>query len=173
MHPAFPTQHLCSRSESSFIPKNHQTWEFQLLIPHKQTLHTEINYLPVMAKIISQPGIQLCVASIAVANRLSWAAWKICLTCSTFKSHLNTDHTCDWRRIYFPLLWNYMQTNPASVDPPTQAHPSTPSPLIIIIIIINHSEQWSCFKWPVIFTSQQQLTVLDTGKMCLKTDIHT
>jgi hypothetical protein len=68
MRPAFPTQHLCSRSKSSFIPKNHQTREFQLLIPHKQNPHTQINQLAVTAKIFSQPGIQLCVASVAVQS---------------------------------------------------------------------------------------------------------
>jgi hypothetical protein len=57
MGPAFPTQHLCSRSKSSFIPKIHQTREFQLLIPHKPNPHTEINQLPLTAKTISQPGI--------------------------------------------------------------------------------------------------------------------
>jgi hypothetical protein len=30
-----------------------------------------------------------------MVNRLSWAAWKTSLACSTFSSHLNTDHTCD------------------------------------------------------------------------------
>ena len=83
---AFPTQHLCSRSKSSFIPKNQQTWEFQLLIPHKQNPHTEINQLAETAKILPQPGIQLCVASVAVQ---SWAAWKTSLACSTFRSQLN------------------------------------------------------------------------------------
>ena len=66
MGPAFPTQYLCSRSKSPFIPKIHQTWEFQPLIPQKQNPHTEINQLPVTAKIFSQPSIQLCVASVAV-----------------------------------------------------------------------------------------------------------
>jgi len=39
---------------------------FQLLIPQKQNPHTHINQLAVTAKILSQPGIQLCVASAAV-----------------------------------------------------------------------------------------------------------
>ena len=62
----FPTQHLYSRFKRSFNPKNHHTWDFQLLIPHKQNPDTQINQLAVTAKILSQPGIQLCVASAAV-----------------------------------------------------------------------------------------------------------
>jgi len=30
-----------------------------------------------------------------MANRLSWAVWKTSLAWSIFRSHLNTDHTCD------------------------------------------------------------------------------
>ena len=41
---------------------------FQLLIPHKQNPHTQINQLAVTAKILSQHGIQLCVASAAVQS---------------------------------------------------------------------------------------------------------
>jgi hypothetical protein len=55
--------------ESSFILKNHHTWEYQLLIPHKQNPHTLINQLAVTAKRLSQPGIQLCVASVAVKSK--------------------------------------------------------------------------------------------------------
>ena len=66
MCPAFSIQHLCSTPKRSFIPKNHQMWEFHLLIPYKQNQHTEINQPPVTAKIFSQPGMQLCVASVAV-----------------------------------------------------------------------------------------------------------
>jgi hypothetical protein len=66
--PALPTQHLCSRFKSSFIRKNHHIWDFQLLIIHKQNLHTEINQPAVTAKIISQPGTHLCVESVAVRS---------------------------------------------------------------------------------------------------------
>ena len=45
------------------------TISLQLLISHKQNQHTEINQLAVTAKILSQPGIQLCVASVAVQSR--------------------------------------------------------------------------------------------------------
>ena len=51
---------------SFFVSENHQTWCFQLLIWHKQNPHTEINQVSVTAKTISQPGIKLCVASVAV-----------------------------------------------------------------------------------------------------------
>jgi len=62
------TQHLWSRFKSSFIPKNHHTRDFHLLIPHKQNPHTEINQLAVTSKKISQPGVQLCVPSVAVQS---------------------------------------------------------------------------------------------------------
>jgi hypothetical protein len=64
--PVLPTQHFCSRFKSSFIPKNHHTWHFHLLTPHKQNPHTKINQLAVTAKILSQPAIQLCVPPVAV-----------------------------------------------------------------------------------------------------------
>ena len=44
---ALSTQHCCSSFKSFFISKNHQTWGFHLLIPHKQNPHTEINQLAV------------------------------------------------------------------------------------------------------------------------------
>jgi hypothetical protein len=34
----------------------------------------------------------ICSCSI-MANTLSWTAWETSLACSTFMSHLNTDHT--------------------------------------------------------------------------------
>ena len=61
------SQHLCSRFKS-FISENHHTWGFQVLIPQEQNSHTEINQLNVTAKIISQPGMQLCVASVALQS---------------------------------------------------------------------------------------------------------
>jgi hypothetical protein len=63
--PALPTQHHCSRFKSSFIPKNQHTWDFHLLIPHKQNPHTDMNQVAV-TKTLLQPDIQLCVASVAV-----------------------------------------------------------------------------------------------------------
>ena len=64
-----PTQHLsCSRFKSSFIPKNHHTWDFQLLIAHKQNPYTVINQLAVTAMRVSQPGVQMYVASVAVQS---------------------------------------------------------------------------------------------------------
>jgi hypothetical protein len=65
--PAFPNLHLRSSPKSSFISKSHQKWGHQLLI-HQQNPHTQINQLAVTAKILSQPGIQLCVASVAVQS---------------------------------------------------------------------------------------------------------
>jgi hypothetical protein len=59
--PGFPTQHLCSRFKSSFIHKNHHIWELQLLIPHKQNPHIELEKLAVTAKISSHSGTELCV----------------------------------------------------------------------------------------------------------------
>jgi len=66
--PILPTQHLCSRFKISFIPKNHHTWEFQLLIAHKPNPHTKVNQLAVTAKILSQHGIQLRVCHLQVFN---------------------------------------------------------------------------------------------------------
>jgi len=87
--PALSTQHCCSSFKSFFVSKNHQTWGFHLLIPHKQNPHTEINQLAVTAKIISQPGIQLCVTTVAVQSwqtdfhglheRLPWLVQHSCL----------------------------------------------------------------------------------------------
>jgi len=87
--PALSTQHCCSSFKSLFISKNHHTWGFELLTPHKQNPHQEINQLPVTAKIFSQPGIQLCVATVAVQlwqtdchgllERLSWLVQHSCL----------------------------------------------------------------------------------------------
>ena len=64
--PALSTEHCCSSFKSFFISKNHYTWGFQLLIPHKKNPHKQINQLAVTAKIFSQPDIQLCVATVAV-----------------------------------------------------------------------------------------------------------
>ena len=64
--PALSTQNCCRSFKSFFIYKIHHKWGFHLLIPHKQNPHTEINQLSATAKIFSQPGIQLCVASVAV-----------------------------------------------------------------------------------------------------------
>jgi len=66
---ALPTQHLCGRFKSSFIPKHHHTSDFQLLTPLKQNPQTERHLLAVTAKILSQPGIQLCVESVALHSR--------------------------------------------------------------------------------------------------------
>jgi hypothetical protein len=48
--PVLPTQHLCSNLKRSFIPKNHETREFEFVIPHKQNPHTEVNQLSVTAR---------------------------------------------------------------------------------------------------------------------------
>jgi len=64
--PALSTQHCCSSSKSFFISKNHQTWGFNILISHKKNPYTVINQFAVTAKIISQPGTQLGVESVAV-----------------------------------------------------------------------------------------------------------
>ena len=87
--PALSTQHCCSSFKSFFISQNHQTWGFHLLIPHKQNPHTKINQLAVTAKTLLQPGIQLCVASVAVQSwqtafhglheRLPWLVQHSCL----------------------------------------------------------------------------------------------
>jgi hypothetical protein len=65
--PANPTQHL-GRCSSTFIPINHDTQEFELLIANKQNPHRDINQLAVTAKIISQPGLQLCVVSVGAQS---------------------------------------------------------------------------------------------------------
>jgi len=66
MHGQTNIKNCCSRFKIFFISKNHHTWGFHLLIPHKQNPHTQINQLAVTANILSQPGIQLCVPSVAV-----------------------------------------------------------------------------------------------------------
>ena len=66
--PALPTQHICGRFKNSFIPTHHHKQDFQLLIPLKQNPHREINQLAVTAKILPQPGIQMCVATAAVQS---------------------------------------------------------------------------------------------------------
>jgi len=63
--PALSTKHPWSRLKT-LVSKKHHTWDFHLLIPHKQNPHTEINHLAVTAKILSQPSIQMCVATVAV-----------------------------------------------------------------------------------------------------------
>ena len=86
---ALCTEHCCSSFKSLFISKNHHTWGFELLIPHKQNPHEEIYLLAVTAKIFSQPSIQLCVATVAVQlwqtecrglhEGLSWLIQHSCL----------------------------------------------------------------------------------------------
>jgi hypothetical protein len=66
--PALSTQHLCGGFKSFFIYKKHHTLGFQLLIPQKQNPHTEMNQLAVTAKILSQPGIESCLVSLAVPS---------------------------------------------------------------------------------------------------------
>jgi hypothetical protein len=61
------------------------------LIAHKPNPHTKINQLALTAKILSQPSILLCVCHLLVFNH----AKQTFMACSTFRSHLNTDHTCD------------------------------------------------------------------------------
>ena len=52
----------------SKVPSSLKTpkWDFLFLTPHKQNSQTQMNQLAGTAKILSQPGIQLCVASVAV-----------------------------------------------------------------------------------------------------------
>jgi len=87
--PALRTLHFYNMDKRSSIPKNHHTWGFQLLIQHKQNPHTKINQLAVTAKIVSKPGTQLCVLSVAVQSwqtdfhmlyeRLPWLVQHSCL----------------------------------------------------------------------------------------------
>jgi len=109
--PALPTQHLCSRFKISFIPKNHHTWEFHLLIAHKRNPHTKINQLAITAKILSQHGIQLCVCHLQLFNQ----AKQTFMACSTFRSHLNTNHTCDSPEIrkIFQLHYGMLKQRPS------------------------------------------------------------
>jgi hypothetical protein len=83
-----------SKFPSALKSTIHKTFSFWF---HTNKIHTEINQLAVTAKILSQPGIQLCgsCSCSIVANRFSWAAQNTSLACSTFRSHLNTDHICD------------------------------------------------------------------------------
>jgi len=63
-------------------------------------------------------------------------------------------------RTCFHLICNYIQTNPTSTDiPPTPIRPSTAKKTIVAKHC--HSQHCSCFKWPEILTSQEQLTFLD------------
>jgi hypothetical protein len=50
---------------SSLKTTKHENFSFWY---HKQNPHTQINQLPVTAKILSQPGIQLCAPSVAVQS---------------------------------------------------------------------------------------------------------
>ena len=95
--PVLSTQHCCSSFKSFFISKNHHTWGFHLLIPYKQNPHTD---QPACCNCYDTftdwhtAVCGICRCSV-VANRLSWAALETSLACSTFKPHLDTDHTCD------------------------------------------------------------------------------
>ena len=94
---ALSTQHCCSSFKSLFIPKNHHTWGFELLIPHKQNPHQEIKRLAVTAKIFPLPGTQLCVATVAVQ------LWQT--DCHELHERLPwlVQHSCPiWTRI---ILW--------------------------------------------------------------------
>jgi hypothetical protein len=82
-----------SKVPSSLKTTKHKNFSFWY---HINKLHTQINQLAITAKKISHTGIQLCVAS--VVNIISQAAWKTSLAYSTFRSHQNTDHTCDCQR---------------------------------------------------------------------------
>ena len=115
--PALSTQHCCSSFKSFFISQNHQTWGFHLLIPHKQNPHTKINQLAVTAKILSQPGIQLCVASVAVQSRK-----QIFMGCMRdfpgfFNIHVSSEHRsyCDspQMRKIFQLHYGAVNQSPS------------------------------------------------------------
>jgi hypothetical protein len=54
-----------SKVPSSLKTTTRDSW---LLIPHKENSHTKINQPAVTAKILSQVGIQLCVASVALQS---------------------------------------------------------------------------------------------------------
>jgi hypothetical protein len=85
--PTLSTQHLCNRFKSFIIYKNDQTRGFQLLIPHEQNPHREINQLAVTAKKLSQPGIVVCgICSCSfmadchgLHGRLPWLVQHSCL----------------------------------------------------------------------------------------------
>jgi hypothetical protein len=95
------------------------TWHFHILIPHKQNPHTKINQSDVTATILSQPGIQVCVASVVVQSRqtdfnglhetLPWLVQHLCIIWTliifvTYKIKKNIPVT----------LW-YMQSNNVAV----------------------------------------------------------
>jgi hypothetical protein len=119
--PAIPTQHLCCMFKSFFIPKHHHTWDFQLLVPLKQNPQTEMHQLAVTANILSHPGVQLCVESVALhswqRDLFSWGTWKTSRACSTFRSHLNKEHSCDLPvirkilKLHYGTVWTH---HPAS-----------------------------------------------------------
>jgi hypothetical protein len=85
---------------------------------HINKIHTQINQCAVIAKILSQPGIHLCVTSTAVQ---SWQTdfhglhERLPLDCSTFMYHLNTDHTCDRTEIrkIFQLHYGTINQSPS------------------------------------------------------------
>jgi hypothetical protein len=82
------TQHIfCSFKVSSYLKTTiHEAFNFWY---HINKIHTQINQLAITAKILSQPGIQLCVASVAVQSwqiefhglndRLPWLVQHSCL----------------------------------------------------------------------------------------------
>jgi len=81
-----------SKVSSSLKTTIHEAFIF---LYHINKIHTQTNHLAVTAKILSQPSIQFCVASVAVQMWQTDCHWlhETSLPCSTFTSHQNTDHT--------------------------------------------------------------------------------
>ena len=81
-----------SKVSSSLKTTRHEAFNFSY---HINKIHTQINQLAITAKILSQPGKQLCVASVAVQSgkQTFMGCTRDFLACLTFMSHLNTDHT--------------------------------------------------------------------------------
>jgi hypothetical protein len=70
--PALSTERLSIGDKVSSSQKT-ATRGFRLQITHKQNPHIEINQLAETVQILSQPGIQLCVTSVAVQYSLAYS----------------------------------------------------------------------------------------------------
>ena len=121
-HPVSPTQHLCSRFTSSFIPQNHHTWDSQLLMPHKHNPNTETNKLTVTATIFHRLPYS-CAWHLLLFNH-GKQTFMGCMKDfpGLFNIHVSSEHT-SWLRLHtdlknIPVTLRYSEpvTQPANVQ---------------------------------------------------------
>jgi len=93
----------------------------------------------------------ICSCSV-MANRLSWAAWETSLDCSTFMSHLNTDHTCDLPEIRKIFQLHYSTVNQSPSQQICKCLATGDTALCLHAVqqcgckIIQREQMW-CFRW--------------------------